>query len=160
VKSVSQPSTGLREDGGEGMTPLFEHAPRQRMDRPKVAFVLAKAVAANLAGTAGCAALAFLYFGVAFATEGGPAPPGVAAELWLIVAAVAMLGALLAGVARHFPWPVAFLTPLFLGILGSPSCPDCFWAFCKLGGMASVVFLIGAFAARGVKRWIHARRQV
>ena len=137
------------------MIRLFEEAPKRNAGR---FWVAAKAVVVDLTGTTGCLALAFSYFALAMATEGGPASPEVSALLWIIAFAVVMLGALLAATARHFPWPVVFLVLLLFGLgYGSLGCRDCFLAGCEFGGMTSAVFLVGALAGREIKRWVRTR---
>jgi hypothetical protein len=141
------------------MIRLFGDAPRQPTDSYHVDF---KALAVNTAGAMACALLAFVYFAVAFAAGESrqPMPASAFVVLWIIALTVAVFGAVLAAITKHFPWLVAVLTPLFLaGLFRSLGERDAFVSDLELGGIASGLFLIGALAARAMKYWIRNSRQ-
>ena len=104
-----------------------------------------KWVVGNVAAAALCAALALLWFGVAFAAGDSPHPDEsmtVTLFLWSIAVAVGILGAGLGSVLRHFPWLVILLTPILLGvIMRLPGDRDGFSMGLKLGSYASGVSL-------------------
>ena len=113
-----------------------------------------RTLAIDVAAAIGCTVLAILYFAAAFAAGESPQPTPISVSvfLWVIALAVAVLGAVLASITKHFPWLVAVLTPLFLaGFFRSVGERDAFVSNLKFGGMASGLFLIGALAACGIK---------
>ena len=120
----------------------------------------AKILGLNFATAAACTVLGFVYFAVAFAAgdSGGPVSAGVLVFLLATVISVAALGCWGGWRWSSFPWLAAVLTPLFLAVvfslfgdrtLGLP-----------IGGFASLVFLVGALAGRGLKYWIRMRHRV
>ena len=112
-----------------------------------------------MAAALACTALAWVWFGGAYATEEANQPfsPSVVAILALPVLTVATLGIVLGVFATTFPWLAVFLTPLCLGVsmalIGDGGLSDGFW----LGSYTAVVFLASALAGRGLKHWAHTR---
>ena len=86
-------------------------------------------------------------------------PVIVMALLCLIALGIAALGYRAGWRCDTFPWVVVILTPLFLGGIFSLLGDHDFFSGtgCMLDGMASVVFLVGTLAGRGIKYWISIR---
>ena len=117
----------------------------------------------NLGAAAGCA-----IFAVAYTTEGfvagevpGPMPVSVKVFLLSMVLAPAVLGIVLSATLKHFPWVTVLGAPLLVtlavAILFSP---EGLLVGLAEGAIASVVFLLGALAARGFMHLAHARKPV
>jgi len=119
-------------------------------------------VLVNTAASVACLVCSLAYFSVAFAVGDGPEQPmplSVQVSLWSIVAVVATLGIAMGVWARSFPWLAALLTPLLSGLIMSiPGDRDGFSTGLMLGGLASAVFILGACATRGYRRWADGRR--
>ena len=89
----------------------------------------------------------------------GPVPFSVETLLWSAVVAVGALGVVCDVRANAFPWLAAFLTPVLSGLVMTlPGDRDGFSAGLWLGGATSAVFLLGAGAAWGYRRWVRIRR--
>jgi len=138
-------------------TRLFDEAserPHNRLHFP------VRMVLVNVAASASCVVCAIAYLGEAFAIDSrGPVPFYAWAFLCSMVIAVATVGIVVGARARFFPWLAAFLTPLVLGLIFSGD-RDGFSAGLWLGGATSAVFLLGAGAARGYRRWASIRKSV
>jgi|SRR5579859_7682521 len=142
------------------LTRLFDETSERPHDR--LHFPV-RIVLVNTTAALACVACALAYFLEAFAAgeSAGPVPFYVEVFLWSMVIAVATVGIVLGARARFFPWPAAFLTPLFSGlIMAIPGDRDGFSMGLSLGGVTSGVFLLGACAARGYKRWVSVRKTV
>jgi hypothetical protein len=138
------------------MIRLFSDIPKQPTHSFHVDF---KALVVNMAGAMVCALLAFVYFAVAVGGESRPIPASVFIILGVIALAVAVLGAVLAAVAKQIPRLAAVLTPLFLaGLFGSHERDEILLGL-GLGSFASGLFLLGAAAAWGIKRRISHRKR-
>ena len=136
------------------LTRLFDETSERPHDR--LHFPV-RMVLVNAAAAVACVVCALAYFAEAFAAGEfpGPVPFYVEVFLWSMVIAVATLGILLGARARFFPWLAALLTPLFSGLIMTiPGDRDGFSTGLSLGGVTSAVFLLGACAARGDKRWV------
>jgi peptidoglycan/LPS O-acetylase OafA/YrhL len=138
---------------------LFDETPRpfhERLHFP------VRMVLVNVAAAAACIVCAFASFAVGFSAGDGtarPIPLSVWMFLWSMAALVAILGGAMGACARSFPWLAAVLTFLFLGmVFAVPGDPDGFSGGLQMGGLTSAVFLLGACAARGYKRWANIRK--
>jgi hypothetical protein len=142
------------------LTRLFDETSERPHDR--LHFPV-RMVLVNAAAAVACVVCALAYFLEAFAAgeSAGPVPFYAEVFLWSMVIAVATLGIVLGARARFFPWLAAFLTPLFSGLIMTiPGDRDGFSMGLSLGGVTSAVFLLGACAARGYKRWVRVRKTV
>jgi hypothetical protein len=123
-----------------------------------------KILGMNFATAAACTMLGFVYFALAFAAgeSGEPVSDGVLVFLLATVISVAALDLRLGcwGGWRwsSFPGLAAILTPLFLAALFSLFGDRALRL--PVGGLASLVFLVGALAGRGLKYWIRMRNRV
>jgi len=138
------------------MTPLFGDQPKNRWNWVEITI---RAVSINLAGAFISSILALWYFAVAFAAgeaslATGEAnrtlPAGVIVILAVTVVAVTSVGAVLAFLAKHFPWLAVTLIPLFLGLVFRTYGVD-FTDGLALGGICSAVYLAGAVIGRIAK---------
>ena len=129
------------------MIPMFGGQPKSRWNCLEITI---RAVPINLAGAIASSILALGYFGVAFAAgeASRTLPASVIVILAVIVVAVAAVGAVLAFIARHFPWLAVILIPLFLGLVFST---DDFRDGLAFGGICSAVYLAGAVIGRIAK---------
>jgi hypothetical protein len=139
------------------MIPLFGDKPKSRWNWVEITI---RAVSINLAGAIASSILALCYFAVAFAAgeASRTLPTSVIVILAVTVVAVAAVGAVLAFIARHFPWLAVILIPLFLGLVFSTGAGDFRdWAF---GGICSAVYLAGAVIGRIAKNRMRMRKRV
>ena len=115
-----------------------------------------KSVFGNMVAAAFCAAVSFVWFGVAFAVGDSPLSDDSSTAklfLWASVLVVAALGVVLGSVLRQLPWLAILLTPFFLGtIMRLSGGRDSFTMGLRLGCYISVVYLGGTLAGKGVKR--------
>ena len=144
---------------GSMLITVFGRAPKEP---PAWVDGLAQMTAINAAAAVACVALALVYLVGALPLIDLPPDADLPAWAWalqaLVVLAIAILGAMMGAVARNFPWLAAFLTPLLFGVIASQLGPDGFSGGLRTGGYASVVFLLGALAGRGIKRWRKVRK--
>ena len=114
----------------------------------------------NFVTAAACTILGFVYFAVAFAAgeAGEPVSAGVLVFLLATVISVPALGCWGGWRWSSFPWLAAILTPLFLAavfsLFGDRD------SGLRIGGFASLAFLVGALAGRGLKYRIRVRNRV
>ncbi len=116
----------------------------------------------DIAGAVICTFLAMVYFAVGFAAGESPEPEsvGVRVFLWMVPLAAVAVGVALALISRSFPWLTALLTPAFVGMFfASMMGFQGFVIGFKFGGIASGLFLVGAFGVFATKRWINTRRR-
>ena len=140
---------------------LFKEASAVRRDRFHTPV---RMVVVNLGAVAGCAIFAVAWFAVAFAAgeSDRPTPVGAMVFLWSMVLAVAALGILVSSTLKPLPWLAIFLTPLLLGLIMMTITGDHdgFSMGLRMGGITSVVFVLGALAVRGFVYWVRTRNPV